>query len=46
MGQSDFQPDRGFSDWLNDVVLLADTLGLERFTVHVFGARSQVHQQQ
>jgi len=33
MGQSDFQPRRGFSDWPKDVLVLADTLGLERFSV-------------
>jgi pimeloyl-ACP methyl ester carboxylesterase len=33
MGQSDFQPDRGFSDWPNDVVFLADALGLEKFSI-------------
>jgi len=33
MGQSDFQPGRGFSDWPKDVLVLADTLSLERFSV-------------
>jgi pimeloyl-ACP methyl ester carboxylesterase len=41
MGQSDFQPDRlwrkrsyrGFSDFPKDVVFLADTLGLDKFSV-------------
>lgn len=33
MGDSDFQPKRGFSDWPKDVVVLADTLGLEQFAV-------------
>lgn len=33
VGQSDFQPNRGFSDWVNDVVFLADTLGLNKFSV-------------
>jgi pimeloyl-ACP methyl ester carboxylesterase len=33
MGRSDFQPNRGFSDWPQDVVYLADTIGLERFSV-------------
>ena len=33
MGGSDFQPERGFSDWPRDVVSLADALGLGRFSV-------------
>jgi pimeloyl-ACP methyl ester carboxylesterase len=33
MGRSDFQPNRGFSDWPKDVVALAQALGLERFAV-------------
>ncbi|HEX8845264.1 MAG TPA: alpha/beta hydrolase [Pyrinomonadaceae bacterium] len=33
MGGSDYQPDRGFSDWPKDVTALADALGLERFSV-------------
>jgi len=33
MGQSDFQSHRGFSDWPKDVAFLADTLGLEKFSV-------------
>lgn len=33
MGESDFQPGRGFSHWPADVVALADTLGLKRFSV-------------
>lgn len=33
IGQSDFQPDRGFSDYPKDVVFLADTLGLDKFSV-------------
>jgi len=33
MGESDFQPNREFSDWPKDVVYLADTLGLEKFSV-------------
>ena len=33
MGGSDFQPNRGFSDWPRDVVSLADALGLERFAL-------------
>jgi pimeloyl-ACP methyl ester carboxylesterase len=33
MGQSDFQPDRGFSDFPKDVVFLADMLGLDKFSV-------------
>lgn len=33
MGRSDFQPDRGFSDWPEDVVFLADTIGLKQFAV-------------
>jgi pimeloyl-ACP methyl ester carboxylesterase len=33
MGQSDFQPDRGFSDWPDDVVFLADALGLDKFSI-------------
>jgi pimeloyl-ACP methyl ester carboxylesterase len=33
MGLSDFQPRRAFVDWPDDVVQLADALGLERFAV-------------
>jgi pimeloyl-ACP methyl ester carboxylesterase len=33
MGQSDFQPDYGFSDWVKDLVCLADALGLDKFSV-------------
>jgi pimeloyl-ACP methyl ester carboxylesterase len=33
VGGSDFLPKRGFSDWPNDVIALADALGLERFAV-------------
>jgi pimeloyl-ACP methyl ester carboxylesterase len=33
MGQSDFQPKRTFSDWPQDVLFLADQLGLGRFAV-------------
>ena len=33
MGQSDFQPKRGFSDWPADVTALADVLGLDRFSI-------------
>ena len=33
MGRSDFQPNRGFSDWPGDVAFLADALGLEQFSV-------------
>ena len=33
MGQSDFQANRGFSDWPKDVVALADALGLGQFAV-------------
>ena len=33
IGLSDFQPDRGFSDWPKDIVYLADALGLEKFSV-------------
>jgi pimeloyl-ACP methyl ester carboxylesterase len=33
MGQSDFRPNRGFSDWVKDVVALADALGLNKFSV-------------
>jgi pimeloyl-ACP methyl ester carboxylesterase len=33
IGQSDPQPDRGFSDCPKDVVVLADTLGLDKFSV-------------
>ena len=33
IGQSDFQPKRGFSHWPDDVVALADALGLDRFAV-------------
>jgi len=33
MGQSGFQPRRGFSDWPADVIALADTLGLDRFSI-------------
>jgi pimeloyl-ACP methyl ester carboxylesterase len=33
MGGSDFQPNRGFSDWPKDVISLADALGLAQFAV-------------
>jgi pimeloyl-ACP methyl ester carboxylesterase len=33
IGQSDNQPNRGFSDWPQDVVVLADALGLDKFSV-------------
>ena len=33
VGQSDFQPNRGFSDWANDVVFFADALNLDKFSV-------------
>ncbi len=33
VGQSDFQDNRGFSDWPKDVVALADALGLEKFAL-------------
>ena len=33
MGDSDFQANRGFSDWPRDVVLLADAIGLKQFSV-------------
>ncbi|MGB3291742.1 MAG: alpha/beta hydrolase [Phormidesmis sp.] len=33
IGRSDFQPNRGFSDWTKDVTFLADTLGLDKFSV-------------
>lgn len=33
VGQSDFQPNRGFSDWVSDVVFLADSLELSKFSV-------------
>ena len=33
MGGSDFQPGRGFSDWVADMVTFADTLGLDKFGV-------------
>jgi pimeloyl-ACP methyl ester carboxylesterase len=33
MGQSDFQPGRSFSDWPEDVISLADKLGLREFAV-------------
>ena len=33
IGQSDFQPNRGFSDWVNDVVFLADALRLDKFSI-------------
>ena len=33
IGQSDFQPNRGFSDWTKDVTFLADALGLDKFSV-------------
>lgn len=32
-GQSDFQPNRGFSDYPKDVIFLADTLGIDKFSV-------------
>ena len=33
MGESDFQRDRSFLDWANDVTELVDALGLEGFAV-------------
>jgi len=33
IGLSDFQPNRQFSDWPNDVLQLADALGIDRFAV-------------
>jgi pimeloyl-ACP methyl ester carboxylesterase len=33
MGQSDFQPSHCFSDYPKDIVFLADTLGLEKFSI-------------
>lgn len=33
MGGSDFQPGRGFSHWVTDIVALADRLGLGKFAV-------------
>ena len=41
IGGSDFQPNRGFSDWPRDVLALADSLGLDRFPVLV--TREAVH---
>jgi pimeloyl-ACP methyl ester carboxylesterase len=32
-GQSDFQSNRGFSDYPKDVIFLANTLGLDKFSV-------------
>ena len=33
IGQSDFQPKRGFSDWVRDVTFLADALELKKFSI-------------
>ena len=33
IGQSDFQPNRGFSDWTKDVTSLADALELDKFSL-------------
>jgi pimeloyl-ACP methyl ester carboxylesterase len=33
MGQSDFQPDRGFSDWPKDIAFLADALDIDKFSI-------------
>jgi len=33
IGQSDFQSDRGFSDWPKDVTFLMEALGLDQFSV-------------
>ena len=33
IGGSDFQPNRGFSDWSRDVISLADALGLNNFSI-------------
>lgn len=33
IGGSDFQPNRGFSDWAQDVLALADALGLLKFSI-------------
>src|SRR5215510_3859408 len=33
MGGSDFQPNRGFSDWTPDVISLVEALGLKEFSI-------------
>jgi len=33
MGASDFQPDRGFSNWPEDVISLTEALGINKFSV-------------
>lgn len=33
IGQSDFQPNRGFSDWVKDIEALANGLELDKFSV-------------
>jgi pimeloyl-ACP methyl ester carboxylesterase len=33
IGQSDFQPNRGFADYPPDILFLTDTLGLDKFSV-------------
>lgn len=33
IGRSDFQPNRGFSDWTQDITCLADALELDKFSV-------------
>jgi pimeloyl-ACP methyl ester carboxylesterase len=33
IGGSSFQPNRGFSDWPKDVLALADSLGLDQFSI-------------
>jgi pimeloyl-ACP methyl ester carboxylesterase len=33
LGQSNFQPNRGLTDWTKDVVFLADSLNVEQFSV-------------
>ncbi len=33
IGQSDFQPNRGFSDWTKDVTFVADVLRVDKFSV-------------
>ena len=32
VGQSDFQPNRGFSDWVKDIEFLSNALGLDKFS--------------
>jgi pimeloyl-ACP methyl ester carboxylesterase len=40
IGESGFLPDRGFSQWVDDVVYMADALGIDKFSVLGFSGGS------